>query len=331
MVNEDRGEQTKPQIGQWAASGIVVSLGGLIEPVPGGQALRWNFDPLRARWKTPPEDLHTRFAALWEKKDSAILSFADSWGPLRILPIDAVAGRYTGTEPYEWWRYLSHRACAVLRISKALEDGAIGADEDWGFLTSAHREDGSVRTLTDAQIADRQQATNQARFGLPEHSRYEFSVYARKYSGYRDPISYAKATIASEASAWLDQFGVKVCLQWDPKSSWQIGMSYGGRMLSAVAFQLALAIAGGGRLFTCSGCKTPYKRPTGERAPNAGHANFCSACTRKHAPEREAQRRYRENRRQARKLAAAGTTVREIADRLDRKTDVVRSWIKKDR
>ena len=128
MVNEGQYEQTKPPIGQWAASGIVVSLGGLIEPVPGGQALRWNFDPRRARWKTPPEDLYTRFAALWEKKDSAILSFADSWGPLRILPNDDATWKetkYTGTEPYEWWRYLSHRACAVLRISKALENGAI--------------------------------------------------------------------------------------------------------------------------------------------------------------------------------------------------------------
>jgi hypothetical protein len=103
-------------------------------------------------------------------------------------------------------------------------------------------------------------------------------------------------------------------------------MYYGGRMLSAVAFQLALAIIHGDRLFTCSACGKIYRRH--ERKPNAGHANFCAECGTTRKPQAKAERIYREKRREARRLAKEGMPAVAIADKLDRTADVVRGWLK---
>jgi len=326
MVNEIPDDPTRLQIGRWAASGIVVALGGLVSIR--ANVLHWETDYDRLLWKSPSDDLYAQFAALWQKKPSAVLAFTRKWGPLRIDENgNEVKGINVGAEPLEWWRYLSRRAFAILRISKALERGEIGADEDWDFLTNTHRE----------------RAPRQARFGLPEHFRYDFMrtddpnalvnllISRTLADGSKNRITYAKATIAGEASAWLEQFDVKLGLDWDQKSAWQIKMRYGGRMLSAVALQLALTIAHGDRLFTCSGCGMPYNRAPQKRSPNSGHANFCPVCARNRKPQREAEKRYRENRRTAIKLAVSGMTAREIADRLNRTTDVVRHWLEKDR
>jgi hypothetical protein len=142
-----------------------------------------------------------------------------------------------------------------------------------------------------------------------------------------DGVTYAKATIAGEASAWLEQFNVRLCVEWE-RSSWVIKMRYGGRMISAVALQLAFAIVHGDRLFTCSGCGNPYKRPEDKRKPNAGQENFCPACALARKPQARAERIYREKRREARRLADEGKSIVEIADQLDRTADVVRGWLR---
>lgn len=304
--------------GEWAASGIVVGLGGLVS-IQGDENLHWQMDPERAKWKNPPEDLIEQFTALWQAKTSAIVAFAQKWGPLRIdqdgREPEAIR---EGSEPLEWWRYLSRRAYAVFRLSVDLESGAPGAAEDWCLISS----DG--------------QSNNKSahRFGLGDHHRWEFSEHIRRFSGYPDSASYAKATIAGEVSQWLRQFTVTPSVMWDEHLDWHITMSYGGRMLAAVAMQLALKVSHGERHFICSGCGRTYKREPGKRRPNAGHANFCSICAppeERGAAQRAAEKRYRENRREAVKLAAAGVSVREIANKLNRTTSVVRGWISPNR
>jgi transposase-like protein len=91
---------------------------------------------------------------------------------------------------------------------------------------------------------------------------------------------------------------------------------------------LALAVADAESLFTCNGCGRPYIRSK-QRKPNAGQANFCSECAGGRKPQREAEKRYRENLRETRKLAAEGVPVAEIARRIDRAPAVVRKWLKK--
>jgi hypothetical protein len=318
MANDNLRGPARPQIGQWAASGIVVALGGLVSIGP-DKTLQWEFDPERVRWKNPPENLLDQFATLWQKKASATVAFANKWGPLRIdetgKEIDVATNR-AGSEPLSWWRYLSHRAHNTLRIAKMLEDGMIVTGEDWDFLASIDgvhiQADGSWPDLTDVSP-----------FGLPSWETWK----PRKRNGYSDLIAYAKATIAGEASAWLQQFGVRLCVEWG-ESSWQIKMMYGGRMLSAVALQMAFAIAHGDRLFTCSGCGRPYTRAADKRKPNAGQGNFCPECATARKPQARAERIYREKRREARRLASEGTPIVEIANKLDRTTDVVRGWLK---
>lgn len=284
-------------IGEWAKSGIVVSLGGLVAIAE--DMLQWEFAPERAAWKNPPENLLDQFSTLWQKPSRSIVAFANKWGPLRIdesgRDINFAALR-TGREPLEWWRYLSRRAYAIRSIADALDNGAIGDDADWDLLTNTHRR--SKVSLEGEDVLD-DPPPAPIRFGLPNHWRWEFSEYVQKFSGYPDPISYAKASIAGEVTSWLRQFDVKLSLQWDESSSWQINMAYGGRMLAAIAHQLALAVAHGERIFRCSGtaCGKLYTRPRGTRKPNTGHANFCPDCIKKREPQRQAEQRYRESRR----------------------------------
>lgn len=109
-----------------------------------------------------------------------------------------------------------------------------------------------------------------------------------------------KATVAAQVSAWLEKFTVYLRMTWEPR--WQLEMYYKGQVLAAIALQLALAVADAESLFTCNGCGRPYIRSK-QRKPNAGQANFCSEFARGRKPQREAEMRYRENRREARKLS----------------------------
>jgi transposase-like protein len=299
--------ETAP-MGDWAKSGIVVSLGGLVSLI--GDTLIWEFDPYRVKWKSPPETLLDQFTELWRKRSRAILTFAEKWGPLRIDESghDSLSDERTrsGSEPIEWWRYLSRRAYAIRRLAKSLDAGYSGDDADWDMLT--------------------------ARLGLAKYARWAHSEVVRHTSTCSNARDYDKLVIAFEVSNWLRNFDVRLGLAWNATSAgWQIETVYGGRMLSAVAMQLALDVACGERMFTCSGCGKPYIRPVGRRRPNAGQSNFCSTCGRNRAPQREAEKRYRENRREALKLAAAGASVRDIADRLNRTTSIVGGWLKKNR
>jgi len=144
--------------------------------------------------------------------------------------------------------------------------------------------------------------------------------------GFRNALEYGKATVAGEVSAWLEKFAVYLRMTWEPR--WQLEMYYQGQVLAAIALQLALAVADAESLFTCNGCGRPYIRSK-QRKPNAGQANFCSECAGGRKPQREAEKRSRENRREARKLAAEGIPVTEIARRIEKTASVVRGWLKR--
>jgi hypothetical protein len=294
-------------LGRRISSGIVVSPGGLISLGP-DNTLRWEYD--EAEWKRPPDDLLDRFIVLWQKRPRDIISFAEKWGPLRIdsrgNPI--IAG--SGSEPIAAWQFLSRRAYSVLRIAKALEKGRPGDEEDWALLSTPYNS-------ADSQAAQF--------YGLANHARWEFDKRTRS-PGFRNAIEYGKATIAGEVSEWLEKFTVYLTMVWKPR--WQLELHFQGRFLAAIALQLALAVANAESLFTCNGCGRPYIRSK-QRKPNAGQANFCPGCIGRRKPQREAEKRYRENQREARRLAAKGVSIVEIANKINRTPAVVRGWLKK--
>ena len=313
MAEDNSPQQTeapRPPIGRFGrriSSGIVVSPGGLISLGP-DNTLRWEYD--QVQWKRPPDDLLDRFIVLWQKRPRDIISFAEKWGPLKIDSRGNPITAGSGSEPIAAWQFLSRRAYSVLRIAKALEKGRPGDEEDWALLSTPY--DG-----TDRQTAQF--------YGLSNNARWEFDKRTRS-PGFRNAIDYGKATIAGEVSEWLEKFTVYLTMAW--KSRWQLEMSFKGRMLAAIALQLALAVANAESLFTCNGCGRPYIRSK-QRKPNAGQANFCPGCIGSRKPQREAEKRYRENQREARKLAAKGVPIAEIANKINRTAAIVRGWLKK--
>jgi len=319
VMAEDRHRQAveAPQppnerFGRRISSGIVVSPGGLISLGP-DDTLLWEYD--RVKWKRPPDDLLDRFIVLWQKRPRDIISFAEKWGPLRIDSNGNPITGLSGSEPLDAWRFLSHRAYAVLRIAKALEKRHTGDEEDWALLST------NWTYSSPAPVSP----PNEMFRGLGNHLRWEFDDRPGK-GGFHNAIEYGKATIAGEVSGWLEKFTVYLGMAWEPR--WQLEMYYQGRILPAIALQLALAVADAESLFTCNGCGRPYIRSK-QRKPNAGQANFCSECAGGRKPQREAEKRYRENLRETRKLAAEGVPVAEIARRIDRTAAVVRKWLKK--
>ena len=319
MVHNSRpqavGDPQPPRerLGRRVSTGVVGSPGGLTSLGPDG-TLHWQYNE-QVKWKRPPDDLLDRFIVLWQKRPRDVISFAEKWGPLRIdengNPIDALSG----SEPLAAWQFLSRRAYAVLRIAKALERGDTGDDEDWAQLSTNWRY--STTTWVDPP--------NELFRALGNHLRWEFDDRPQR-GGFHNAIEYGKATIASEVSRWMELFRVYMRLEWEPR--WQLEMYYQGRMLGAVALQLALAIADAESLFTCNGCGRPYIRSK-QRKPNAGQANFCFECAGRRKPEKGAEDRYRENRREAKRLAAKGLPVAEIARRLDRPVERVQGWLEK--
>jgi transposase-like protein len=142
--------------------------------------------------------------------------------------------------------------------------------------------------------------------------------------GYRNEIDYGRAIIASEVTEWLKRFRVYLILLQKP--DWQLGLHYGGYTIGAVALQLAMAVANS-EVFTCAACSDLYFRGK-RRKPNTGQQNFCESCVRQRKPQQQAEARYRESRREARRLAKADVPVREIANRLNKTTTAVRRLLK---
>jgi len=110
---------------------------------------------------------------------------------------------------------------------------------------------------------------------------------------------------------------------------WRLAVSCGyGCVFSAIALQLALTLVHAESLYTCSGCGMPYIRT--KKAPQPGQANFCDACGAQEAL-RQADLRRRERMAEARRLNAAGSSIKEIADQLGTKAATIRGWLKKGR
>jgi hypothetical protein len=105
-------------------------------------------------------------------------------------------------------------------------------------------------------------------------------------------------------------------------------IDYHGRMLRAVALQLAITISRSESLYICSGCGLPYGRSAQKRRPKPGQANFCDDCGNE-AALRHADARRKAKMADAQRLHEKGLPSNEIAKRLNTTPASVRRWVKK--
>jgi len=164
-------------------------------------------------------------------------------------------------------------------------------------------------------------------FGLSNYARWNPDSPLLRPFG--NALYFERVQIGGEITTWMELFGVALTLGWEKSSdAWQLAVNYNrGRFLGVVALHLALSVAGAESLFTRAGCGRPYIRA--QRKPNDGQANYCETCATTRKPQREAEKRYRGNLRAARAMAAKGSSVTEIAQKLDQAPDVVRGWLQK--
>jgi transposase-like protein len=111
------------------------------------------------------------------------------------------------------------------------------------------------------------------------------------------------------------------------EGGWQLELFFRGRLLAALALQLALTVSGAESPRQCSGCKRLYIRT--KKNPKIGESNYCDRCGRTEAM-RQADKRRREKGQEARRLAMEGKSAKEISRILKvRKIKTVRDWISK--
>jgi transposase-like protein len=299
------------RLGKHLSSGqIYVPSGVKLE----GNRLVWHFNQGGSWVKPTPAMFHT-FVQLWQHPDK-IDGFAKKWG---ILEMDE-HGRLTNAavevnnegygEPIETWCYFSRRAFSALSISANLAQGRPGAADDWAALSPL-----SERLNKNLQIR------------IPGY----FSLNLLAENGLdcfaHSSIENQRMILSAELTLWLKFSGLGFAIISVPRSKGEFMVDFSGRLLAAIALQLALTASQTNTLFTCSGCSKPYIREG--KKPRSGQFNFCPECGRT-ASTHKADQRRRERVQEARKLHADGLTVSDIAKRLNTKrVATVRRWIEK--
>jgi hypothetical protein len=328
-IQASLGNPETGQLGAFVPHGSVFIPGGPVTLEPAGE-LRWEVHWKKATHKTPTCGMFDSFIKLWSESDEKIRQFAERWGPLSIQGDGSQLGAARLERVDSWisygvdhllsWTYFSRRAYAVLKLAAKLARGEPGDEADWEIISSPQPR-GPMFPVSVCAVSP---------FRMPNHARRRQIISANGIAyGESLDLEGKKHVIADEIRVWLEKFGVSLAMKWVPRFNWQLEMSYGGWLLSAIALQLALRVMRADGLFICSGCDRLYGR-VGKR-PNAGERNYCPRCGTEKAVE-DAGRRLRQKRADARRLHAEGRSAAEIARLLQvRKVETVRGWISKAR
>jgi hypothetical protein len=284
-----------------------------------GTSLIW---PMARRLKPkvvkPTPLMFSQFIDLREGTPSEICAFAEHWGRLYLrqdgtfifggFVVEEAAYR----EPIHAWRYLASRAYAVLSIAASLAQNQPGRTQDWQQLSSL---EGWIKRGDWSQIEG-----GPFRFGV--FVERGFTLWARR------SVEVQRKILGVELNLWmkLGRPGLYLGLD-DSNRGWQLELFFGGKLLAALALQLALTVSGVEAPHLCSGCKHLYIRT--KKNPKTGDANYCDRCGRDEAL-RQADNRRRTKILEARRLHAEGMTVDEITERIAaRSVKTVRRWIQK--
>jgi predicted RNA-binding Zn-ribbon protein involved in translation (DUF1610 family) len=266
----------------------------------------------------PTEAMFSRFIDLHERPAADIREFASQWGRLHVrrdgafLLSESYHKKSSYREPTEVWRSFVSRARAVLSIASSLAREQRGMLRDWEHLTSL------TKRITPAGLS------------LLKRDPFDFRMFIhRGFAAFAtESIETQRVALTVELNLWMKLGGLGLYLGMDQsKRGWQLELFGGGRLLAALALQLALTVSKAQYPQTCSGCKRLYIRT--QKAPKAGEDNYCPNCGKAAALE-AADKRRRERSRQARLLRADGLTVREIAEKLGVKNiSTINHWIAK--
>jgi hypothetical protein len=117
-------------------------------------------------------------------------------------------------------------------------------------------------------------------------------------------------------------------LRWSTQTrKWELQIEYQGYLFAAIALQLTLVVAEADSLYTCSACGLPYIRT--KKRPKAGWANYCDQCIKRGIGARRAVESNRKRKTEAKRLAAEGVPVPEIAAKVNSDPETVKGWLRK--
>jgi transposase-like protein len=211
----------------------------------------------------------------------------------------------------------------VLRIARALRHNEMGADDDWAALTPLARSGLSLSSGIDSDSFIREIYEFEADLVFDFATKGHMHPDVQKLV--RDRLGAARQALSIEIYLWIRLTRQTMAIVPE-KRSWQLQVYYNGCMLAAIALQLALTVSDAEKLFMCSECHLPYVRH--RQAPRgAGRNNFCDRCAKGQAALRQAQRRYRIRKVEARRLYGAGIPIEDIAESLGTDAETVEGWI----
>lgn len=294
--------------------------------------LRWAVDEAFCGYKTPSTEMFNEFVSLYTSVHVHALPFARKWGPLRI----GMDGKFnplslSGEEPIEAWRFFSQRAACVLYITECLKPVPLRHIEELDYGDEpALREEWTETPLPEywGALSDPEalvnRRTNKQFFGMPNHALRRPIIHPDDSITWGAPVN-PRSIIASELTAWMKRFPIRLGLMWRAKE-WRLETFHDGSILNAITLQLLRAVVGADNLYRCSGCRLPYVRA--RRKPNPGQANYCRRCDKGEKAIQEADRRRRANMAAARRLHASGVSAADIATQLGvRKVATVHRWL----
>lgn len=292
-----------------------------------GSGLYWEVSPA-SRWIEAPKGLIDKFIGLRDKDGDAILKFAQQFGVLWPFARNAWS---RGLERFEDWLDVARRAWAVVELATFVQAGEpVPAAALDVLCTSGEGGGGHM----DVRVLDADVSIPIWRQG--DGRIFNFPYYRRPTS--EDEIAawneHGINIVAAEVSEWMQFGGVSLALTAD-QGTWELSVSFQGRLLGALALQLALAVSRSDVPFTCSECGKVYIRGRDEgqsrrrRRPNPGWRNFCPECGRK-AAVRAADERRRRTIAEARRLNREEKLSYEaIAKKLGKDLVLVQRWIEK--
>ena len=222
--------------------------------------------------------------------------------------------------------FYTKRARALLNVAAALECQKLGDLADWGEFAHLLFD----RTVN-RPIDSKDQLIRRMRFGLG-------FCHLSCFGSHFERLKKARNTVSGELQQWLDCWKrdqnepvSDFTVNWSgAQKRWDLQLDYHGRLFPAIAFQLTLVIGQADSLYSCSGCGIPYIRPRTRKRPKTGWANYCGQCSKGKVAQRLAAASYREK-QAAIRMFSEGSSVPEIASRIERDVDLVQQWIHKGR
>jgi hypothetical protein len=278
-----------------------------------GNKLAWAIPQMSSErnWTWATDRIIAPFVKLADAQPDAIVEFARRYGVFGACQIPRDAPKQDNEILFRSERW---------RVSTGLRDGPEWEPvELWRQFSRTAR----AMLLIAAQLND-----------IPPKpgDPVEWRILGVDFDPNRDQVEDAQFLLWCEVNNWLEAGRVGLRMwprNWSKlRTLWETEIHLGGgyRLFGALALQMMLVIAGKTALYTCSGCRLPYI-PAGRR-PKRGHNSYCDDCGLERARQ-DADRRRKDKMIEARRLAAEGIDMKEIALRLNvRSVRSIRRWLK---